>query len=255
MKKNLTKWYSMVNKNKLKSHNKNKNHNHNEIHIHMSDKKTKPRRRRKTTRKPRDAPTPYQTFQPAPVPIYTNRPQFLETVTQSQRENPIHSTIRVNDQVPVFSDNIPGPSRTFSDPHVYNSPFLSPKSEYTPKVKVEPMTPFYSKASFDESYKPILDNSPIQSPGLFEENIPTTSPFRSSFAQRVFNNQKNDSESDNQSQASDVTPIPVIPKLRKIRKKVDVSLLSLEEWRRRERTKTQRAQKYMEKKMKNLSIS
>ena len=82
-----------------------------------------------------------------------------------------------------------------------------------------------------------------------------TSPFNSSFAQRVFNNKKSGYESDNQSQASDVTPIPVIPKLKKIRKKVDVSLLSLEEWRRRERTKTQRAQKYMEKKMKNRSIS
>ena len=73
----------MTKKIHLKTHNKNKNHNHNEIHIHMTDKKTKQRRRRKTTRKPRDAPTPYQTFQPAPVPIYTNRPQFLETVTQS----------------------------------------------------------------------------------------------------------------------------------------------------------------------------
>ena len=67
-KKNLTKGYSMTKKIHLKTHNKNKNHNHNEIHTHMSDKKTKPRRRRKTTRKPRDAPVPYQTFQPAPVP-------------------------------------------------------------------------------------------------------------------------------------------------------------------------------------------
>ena len=215
----------------------------------MTDKKTKPRRRRKTTRKPRDAPTPYQTFQPAPVPIYTNRPQFLETVTQSQRENPIHSTVRVNEQVPVFSDSTPIQSRTFSDV----SPYLTPKSEYTPQVKVEPMTPLYSK-SFEEPYKPFFDNSPIQSTGSFEENIPTISPFRSRFARDAFNNKKSGYESDNQSQASDVTPIPVIPKLKKIRKKVDVSLLSLEEWRRRERTKTQRAQKYMEKKMKNLSI-
>ena len=148
----------------------------------MSDKKTKPRRRRKTTRKPRDAPTPYQTFQPAPVPMYTNRPQFLETTTQAQRENPIHSTVRVNEQVPVFSDSTPVQSRTFSDSYVYNSPFLIPKSEYTPQVEVEPMTPLYSKASFEEPYKPFLDNSPIQSTGSFEESIPTTSPFRSRFA-------------------------------------------------------------------------
>ena len=82
MKKNLTKGYSMTKKIHLKTHNK--NHNHNEIHIHMSDKKTKPRRRKKTTRNPRDAQIPYQTFQPAPVPIYTNRTQFLDTITQAQ---------------------------------------------------------------------------------------------------------------------------------------------------------------------------
>ena len=158
----------------------------------------------------------------------------------------------MNEQVPVpvFSDSTPVQSRTFSDA----SPYLTPEPEYTPQVKVEPMTPIYSK-SFEEPYKPFFDNSPIQSTGSFEEANPMTSPFNSSFAQRVFNNKKNDSESDNQSQASDVTPTPVIPKLRKIRKKVDVSLLSLEEWKKRERTKTQRAQKYMEKKMKNLSIS
>ena len=156
----------------------------------------------------------------------------------------------MNEQVPVFSDSTPVQSRTFSDA----SPYLTPKPEYTPQVKVEPMTPIYSK-SFEEPYKPFFDNSHIQSTGSFEEANPMTSPFHSSFAQRVFNNKKNDSESDNQSQASDVTPIPVIPKLKKIRKKVDVSQLTLEEWRRRERTKTQRAQKYMDKKMKNLSLS
>ena len=138
MKENLTKGYSMTKKIHLKTHNKNKNHNHNEIHIHMSDKKTKPRRRRKTTRKPRDAPIPYQTFQPAPVPIYTNRLQFLETVTQSQRENPIHSVVRVNDQVPVFSDSTPVQSRTFLDA----SPDLTSLTKYAPQGKVEPMTPF-----------------------------------------------------------------------------------------------------------------
>lgn len=122
----------MANKNKLKSHNKNKNDNHNEIHIHISDKKTKPRRRRKTTRKPSDAPTPYQTLQPAPVPIYTNRPQFLETVTQAQRENPIRSTVQVKEEVPTFGDRTPVQSRTFSDSFVYKSPFLTPKSDYTP---------------------------------------------------------------------------------------------------------------------------
>ena len=152
----------------------------------MSDKKTKPRRRRKTTRKPRDAPVPYQTFQPAPVPIYTNRPQFLETTTQAQRENPIHSTIRVNEQVPVFSDSTPVQSRTFSDA----SPIMTSVSKYTPQVKVEPMIPLYSKASFEEHYKPFYDNSPIQSTGSLEENIPTTSPFRSTFARDAFNNKK-----------------------------------------------------------------
>ena len=224
----------------------------------MSEKKTKPRRRRKTTRKPRDAPVPCQTFQPAPVPIYTNRPQFLETVTQSQRENPVSSTVRVNEQVPVFSDNTSVPSRIFSDPQVYNSPYLTPKSEYTPQVKVEPMTPLYSK-SFEEPYKPFFDNSPIQSTGSFEENIPTASPFRSRFARDAFNNKKSGYESDNQSEASDVTPIPVIPKLKKIRKKVDVNLLSADEWRKRAK-KAEYNKKYnkehydMNKAMKNLSI-
>ena len=93
---------------------------------------------------------------------------------------------------------------------------MTPKSEYTPKVKVEPMTPLYSKASFEEPYKPFFDNSPIQSTGSFEENIPTISPFRSRFARSAFNNKKSGYESDNQSQASDVTPIPIIPNLKKI---------------------------------------
>ena len=118
----------MTKKIHLKTHNKNKNHNHNEIHIHMSDKKTKPRRRKKTNRKPRDAPIPYQTFQPAPVPIYTNRPQYLEITTQAQRENPLSSSVRVNEQVPVFSDNIPVPSRTFLDA----TPIMTSLSKYIP---------------------------------------------------------------------------------------------------------------------------
>ena len=165
----------------------------------------------------------------------------------------------VNEQVPVFSDSTPVPSRIFSDPQVYNSPYLTPKSEYTPQVKVEPMTPLYSKASFEEPYKPFFDNSPIQSTGSFEENIPTISPFRSRFARSAFNNKKSGYESDNQSQASDVTPIPVIPKLKKIRKKVDVSLLTAEEYRKRAK-KTEYNKKHnkehydMKKAMKNLSI-
>ena len=191
----------------------------------MTDKKTKPRRRRKTTRKPRDAPTPYQTFQPAPVPIYTNRPQFLETMAQAQRENPVSSTVRVNEQVPVFSDNIPVPSRTFLDA----SPIMTSLSKYIPQVKVEPMTPFFSKASSETPFKQFQDNSPVQSPGSFEDANPMTSPFRSRFAREAFNNKKSGYESDNESQASDITPIPVIPKLKKIRKKVDVSLLSAED--------------------------
>ena len=200
----------MANKNKLKSHNKNKNHNHNEIHIHMSDKKTKPRRRKKTTRKPRDAPTPYQTFQPAPVPIHTNRPQYLETVTKSQRENPVSSSIRVSDQVPTFSDSTPIQSRTFYDA----SPYLTPKSEYTPQVKVEPMTP-----SSEIPFKQFRDNLPDHSPMTFEDSNPMTSPFKSSFAQKVYDKKKDGYESDNMSQASDVTPIPIIPKLKKYGRK------------------------------------
>ena len=231
----------------LKTHNKNKNHNHNEIHIHMSDKKTKPRRRRKTTRKPRDASTLYLTFQPAPVPIYTNRPQFLETVTQAQRENPIHSTVRLNDQVPVFSDSTPDAS-----------PYLTPKPEYTTQVKVEPMAPLYSK-SFEGPYKPFLDNSPIQSTGSFEENIPTISPFRSRFAREAYdrehNRQKVPYELDNKSEASDVTPVLRIPKLKNLRKKVDESLLTDIQMERRIEKRYKAAQKYMDKKMKNLSLS
>ena len=221
----------------------------------MNDKKTKPRRRKKTTRKQSDAPVPYQTFQPAPVPIYTNRPQFLVTVTQAQRENPIHSTVRVNEQVPVFSDSTPVQSETFSDA----SPYLTPKPEYTPQVKVESLTPLYSKSSFEMPYKPFMDDSPIQSPGSFEENSPMTTPFRSSFARAAFNNKKSGYESDNQSQASDVTPIPIIPKLKKIRKKVDVSLLTAEEYIRRAK-KAEYNKKYnkehheMNKAMKILSI-
>ena len=159
----------MANKNKLKSHNKNKNHNHNEIHIHMSDKKTKSRRRRKATRKP-DAQIPYQTFQPAPVPIYTNRPQYLETVTQAQRENPVSSSVRVKEEVPIFSDSTPIQSRTFSDA----SPYLTSLTKYTPQVKVEPMTPFYSKASSEIPFKSFQDNVPDHSPMSFEEANPMT---------------------------------------------------------------------------------
>ena len=82
--------------------------------IHLkTHNKNKPRRRRKTTRKPRDAPIPYQTFQPAPVPIYTNRPQYLETMTQAQPENPVSSPVQVNEQVPVFSDSTPVQTKSF----------------------------------------------------------------------------------------------------------------------------------------------
>ena len=205
----------MAKKIHLKTHDKNKNHNHNEIHIHMSDKKTKPRRRRKTTRILRDAPIPYQTFQPAPVPIYTNRPQFLETVTQAQRENSIHSTVRVKEEGPVFSDRIPVQSRTFSDSYVYKSASLIPQSEYTPCVKVEPMTPLYSKTSSETLYEPFLDDLPIQSPGSFEESVPTTSPFRSEYAQRAYDRAYDSQENYRQKKAIelDVAPI-VIPKLK-----------------------------------------
>ena len=233
----------MANKNKLKSHNKNKNHNHNEILIHMTDKKTKPRRRKKTTRKPRDATIPYQTFQPAPVPIYTNRPQYLETVTQAQRENPVSSTVRENDQVPAFSDSTPVQSRTFSDSYVYNSPYLSPKSEYTPKAKVEPMTPLHSKSSFEMPYKPFMDNSPIQSPGSFEENSPMTTLFRNEYAQEAYDRAYNMQENYRQKKASEIVPkipknikaddqidaseiVPIIPNFKKFHKKVDESLLT-----------------------------
>ena len=168
----------MTKKIHLKTHNK--NHNHNEIHIHMPDKKTKQRRRRKTTRKPRDEPIPYQTFQPAHVPIYTNRPQYLERMTQAQRENPVSSPFRVKEEPPVFSDSTPVQSRTFSDSYVYKSPFLTPKSEYTPSVKVAAMSPMYSKTFSKMPYKPFLDNSPMQASRSFEDNIPMSSPFVSS---------------------------------------------------------------------------
>ena len=225
MKKNLTKGCSMANKNK--------NHNHNEIHIHMSDTKTKPRRRRKTTRKPRDAPIPYQTFQPAPVPIYTNRPQYLETTTQAQRENPVSSPVRVNEQAPIFSDRTPVPSRTFYDA----SPIMTSLSKYLPEVKVEPMTPFFSKASSETPFKQFQDNSPVQSPGSFEEVNPMTSPFRSSFAREAFNKKKSGSESDKESEASNKPTIPKLkkPKLKGLRRKVDVSLLTEEKIVKREK--------------------
>ena len=93
----------------------------------------------------------------------------------------------------------------------------------------------------------------------FRVNIPTTSPFNSSFARAAFNNKKSGYDSDNESEASDVRPLPVIPKLRKIRKKVDVSLLTAEEYRRRakkaEYYKQYNKEHYdMNKAMKNLSI-
>ena len=154
----------------------------------------------------------------------------------------------MNEQVPVFSDSTPVQSRTFPDA----SPYLTPKSEYTPQVKVEPMTPLYSKSSFEEPYKPFFDNSPIQSPMPFEENNPMTKPFRSEYAQeaydRVYNlqvkyRQRKANELDNQIKASEIVPkipknkkadnqieaseiVQIIPKLRPIRKKVDVSLLT-----------------------------
>ena len=66
---------------------------------------------------------------------------------------------------------------------------------------------------------------------------------------------KKASESDDQSEASDVTPI-VRPKLKKIRKKVNVSLLSSEQRLKREQTKIIWAKDYaFNKEMKNLSIS
>ena len=223
----------------------------------MTDKKTKPRRRKKTTRKPRDALIPYQTFEPAPVPIYTNRPQFLETVTQAQRENLIQSTVRVKEEGPIFSDSTPVQSRTFTDSFVHKSPFLSPKSAYTPSVKVEPMTPLYSKSSFEEPYKAFFDNSPIQSPLSFEKNSPMTTPFRSEYAQEVYDRAFNNQENYRQKKANelDVAPI-VILKFKKMRKKVDISVLNSEERSKREQTKIYRAKDYaFNKAMKNLSIS
>ena len=91
------------------------------------------------------------------------------------------------------------------------------------------MTPIYSK-SFEEPYKPFLDNSPIQSTGSFEENIPTISPFRSRFAREAYDRehsrQKIAHKLNNQSEDSDVTPVLKIPKLNNLRKKVDESLLT-----------------------------
>ena len=111
----------------------------------------------------------------------------------------------MKEEVPVFSDSTPVQSRTFSDA----SPYLTPKSEYTPKI--EPVTSLYSKSSSEMPYNPFLENSPIQSPMSFRVDIPTTSPFDSSFARAAFNNKKSGYDSDNESEASDVTPLPVIP--------------------------------------------
>jgi hypothetical protein len=114
------------------------------------------------------------------------------------------------------------------------------------------MTPLYSKSSF-------LDNLPIQSPGSFEENIPTISPFRSRFAREAYdrehNRQKKAHELDNQSEASDVTPVLKIPKLKNLRKKVDESLLTDIQMDRRIKKRNKAALKYsLEMAMKNLSI-
>ena len=174
-------------------------------------------------------------------------------MTQAQRENPVSYPVRVNEQALVFSDSTPVQSRTFSDA----SPIITSLSKYTPQVKVEPMTPLYSKPSFEEPYKPFFDNSPIQSPGSFEEANPMTSPFNSSFAQKVYDKKKDGYESSNESEASNKPTIPKLkkPKLKSLRRKVDVSLLTEEQMVKREKTKIQRAHQYMEKSMKKLSIS
>ena len=64
-------------------------------------------------------------------------------------------------------------------------------------------------------------------------------------------------ESSNESEASNKTTIPKLkkPKVKGLRKKVDESLLTKEQMEKRKRTKIKRAHQYMEKGMKNLSIS
>ena len=121
------------------------------------------------------------------------------------------------------------------------------------------MAPLYSKSSFEMPYKPFLDNSPIQSPGSFDKNIPTISPFRSRFAietyDREHNRQKKAHKLNNQSEASDVTPVLKIPKLKNLLEKVDKSLLTDIQMERRIKKRDIAALKYsLEKAMKNLSI-
>ena len=110
----------------------------------------------------------------------------METVTQAHRENPIRTSVQVKEEVPTFSDSIPVQSRTFSDSYVYKLLYLNPKSEYNPQCKVEAMSPLYLKTSSDMPYKPFLDNPPMQSSRSFEDDIPMSSPFRSSYAQEVY---------------------------------------------------------------------
>ena len=86
-------------------------------------------------------------------------------------------------------------------------------------------------------YKTFLDNSPMQASRSFEDNIPMSSPFVSSYAEKVYDRKKDGYESSNESEALDVTPI-VIPKLKMVRKKVSVSSLSSEQRLKREQKKS-----------------
>ena len=80
-----------------------------------------------------------------------------------------------------------------------------------------------------------------------------TTPFRSQYAQEAYDWAYNNQEYYRQKKANeiDVTPI-VIPEVKKIRKKVYVSLLNSEQRLKREQTKINRAKDYaFNKAMKN----
>ena len=70
-----------------------------------------------------------------------------------------------------------------------------------------------------------------------------TSPFYSSFAQRVYDKKKDGYESSNESEASNKPTSPKLkkPKLKSLRRKVDESLLTEEQMVKREKTKIKRA--------------
>lgn len=125
----------MTKKISFKTHNK----NHNEIHIHIGDKKKKATRRKRTARPRAPPPVPFQqSFQP--VPIHTNKPQFLDTVTQVQKER----VLQAGFNNPVHVPNV------FHNPHPVNAPLFSKPNPVNTPMKFttpHPTTPVPSVAN------------------------------------------------------------------------------------------------------------